>query len=198
LATSNNGAITQSTNSGLTVNGTSNLNAGTGAITLNTGSNDFQQTVSLVAGDMTQITDRGALTLGTLSTGTLLVVSDGALNLGSGTVNGAFGALSNNGAITQTGGLTVVGNSNIQAGSGAITLTHGSNDFRAGMILDGTGISVVNAGDLVVSSLTNGANGAIALTAGGALNVVTPSLDTGSGDLTLIANGGALNTTGTL
>ncbi|WP_046965555.1 hypothetical protein, partial [Xanthomonas pisi] len=89
--------IEQAGNAGLTVTGTSDLRAGTGAITLTTAANDFQQAVSL-RGGATQITDSGALTLGTLATGNLTATSTGTLNLGSGRVTGALGATSNNGA----------------------------------------------------------------------------------------------------
>ncbi|MCC4619241.1 hypothetical protein LL965_03800 [Xanthomonas cassavae CFBP 4642] len=197
VATSNNGAITQSTGSGLTITGTGNLQAGTGAITLTTGSNDFRQAMSLTGGT-TQIVDGGALTLGALTTGALTATSNGALNLGSGTVNGALVATSGNGAIGQADALIVTGAANLDAGSGAIALDNANNDFRNGVSLTGTGISVRDRDVLTVSSITNGANGAIALTAGGTLALPAQNLGTGTGALSLTANGGALSTLGSL
>src|SRR3546814_19645650 len=75
----------------------SDLNAGTGTITLAQANNDFTGAVNL-SGGATQITDMNALTLGTLSTGALTATSPGALNLGTGRVGGNLVATSNNGA----------------------------------------------------------------------------------------------------
>ncbi|MCD0258441.1 filamentous hemagglutinin N-terminal domain-containing protein [Xanthomonas melonis] len=197
VATSNNGAIGQSAGSGLTVTGTGTLQAGTGAITLTTGSNDFRQAVSLTGGS-TQIVDSGALTLGALNSGNLTVTSNGTLNLGSGTVAGTLSATSGNAAIGQADALIVTGAANLDAGSGTIALNDVDNDFRSGVSLTGTGISVHDRDDLTVTSLTSGANGAIALTAEGALTLPTQNLSTGTGALSLTANGGALSTLGSL
>ena len=49
------------------------------------------------------------------SSGALTATSSGALNLGSGTVGGTLDAASNNGAISQTGPLTVTGERKIDA-----------------------------------------------------------------------------------
>ncbi|NEM13177.1 MAG: hypothetical protein G3W65_21580, partial [Xanthomonas perforans] len=101
---------------------------------------------------------------------------------------------SGNGAISQSAGLIVDGSATLNAGNGAIALTDGSNDFRSSVSLTGTGISVVDRDDLSVASISNGTNGAIALTAGGALTLPTQNLSTGTGALSLVANGGALST----
>ncbi|WP_386339573.1 filamentous hemagglutinin N-terminal domain-containing protein [Xanthomonas citri pv. citri] len=189
-------AITQ-TGGSVTATGTSTVSAGTGVIELDEATNDFQGVVTLTGGD-TRIADTGALTLGALNTGNLIATSNGALNLGSGSVRGTLAASSGNGAIGQAGGLIVDATATLNAGSGAIALTDGSNDFRSGVSLTGTGISVVDRDDLRVSSISNGTNGAIALTAGGALTLPTQNLSTGTGALSLIANGGALSTNGSL
>ncbi|ATS49609.1 filamentous hemagglutinin N-terminal domain-containing protein [Xanthomonas citri pv. fuscans CFBP 6996] len=194
--TTTDSAITQ-TGGSVTATGTSTVSAGTGVIELDEATNDFQGVVTLTGGD-TRIADTGALTLGALNTGNLIATSNGALNLGSGSVRGTLAATSGNGAISQGAGLIVDGTATLNAGSGAIALTDGSNDFRSGVSLTGTGISVVDRDDLRVSSISNGTNGAIALTAGGALTLPTQNLSTGTGALSLTANGGALSTLGAL
>ncbi|WP_410049698.1 two-partner secretion domain-containing protein [Xanthomonas codiaei] len=196
-ASSNNGAITQSTVSGLSVTGTSNLQAGTGAITLTTGSNDFQQAVTL-GGGATSITDANALTLGTLSTGNLTATSTGALNLGSGTVGGALTAVSNNGAIGQTGPLNVTGAGTINAGSGAIVLNNNSNDFAGGLGLTGGSVNVYDRNNLSITALTSGPNGAVELFSNATLSLSPFAIDTGTALLYLASNGGALSTAGSL
>ncbi|MBV6794500.1 filamentous hemagglutinin N-terminal domain-containing protein [Xanthomonas euvesicatoria] len=194
--TTTNSAITQAAGS-VTATGTSTVNAGTGAIELDEATNDFQGVVTLTGGD-TRIADTGALTLGTLNTGSLTATGNGALNLGSGSVRGTLNATSGNGAISQSAGLIVDGSATLNAGNGAIALTDGSNDFRSSVSLTGTGISVVDRDDLSVASISNGTNGAIALTAGGALTLPTQNLSTGTGALSLIANGGVVSTNGSL
>ncbi|MCF6007578.1 filamentous hemagglutinin N-terminal domain-containing protein [Xanthomonas perforans] len=194
--TTTNSAITQTAGS-VTATGTSTVNAGTGAIELDEATNDFQGVVTLTGGD-TRIADTGALTLGALNTGSLTATGNGALNLGSGSVRGTLDATSGNGAISQSAGLIVDGSATLNAGNGAIALTDGSNDFRSSVSLTGTGISVVDRDDLSVASISNGTNGAIALTAGGALTLPTQNLSTGTGALSLIANGGVVSTNGSL
>ncbi|OOW59737.1 hypothetical protein Xlen_08670 [Xanthomonas campestris pv. leeana] len=194
--TTTDSAITQ-TGGSVTATGTSTVSAGTGVIELDEATNDFQGVVTLTGGD-TRIADTGALTLGTLNTGSLTATSNGALNLGSGRVAGTLAASSGNGAIGQSGGLIVDAAATLNAGSGVIALTEGNNNFRSDVSLTGTGISVVDRDDLRVSSISNGTNGAIALTAGGALTLPTQNLSTGTGALSLIANGGALSTNGSL
>ncbi|WP_238692201.1 filamentous hemagglutinin N-terminal domain-containing protein [Xanthomonas arboricola] len=196
-ATSNNGAIQQAGNAGLTVTGTSDLQAGTGAISLTTAGNDFQQAVSL-RGGTTQISDSGALTLGTLATGNLTATSSGALNLGSGAVTGALSATSNGGQISQTGALTVNGTSTLDSGNGGTALSDSGNDFVGALTLTGIGIAVRDANALTIVGLTNGSNGAITLTAGGALNLPAQAIATGTGALSLSALGGGLSTGGAL
>ncbi|MEA9557974.1 filamentous hemagglutinin N-terminal domain-containing protein [Xanthomonas nasturtii] len=196
-ATSNNGAIQQAGNAGLTVTGTSDLQAGTGAISLTTAGNDFQQAVSL-RGGTTQISDSGALTLGTLATGNLTATSSGALNLGNGAVTGALSATSNGGQISQTGALTVNGTSTLDSGNGGTALSDSGNDFVGALTLTGNGIAVRDANALTIVGLTNGSNGAITLTAGGALNLPAQAIATGTGALSLSALGGGLSTGGAL
>ncbi|WP_169789685.1 hypothetical protein, partial [Xanthomonas euvesicatoria] len=92
-----------------------------------------------LTGGNTRISDSGALTLGAVNVNDLTAISNGALNLGSGRVGGALLATSNNGAITQSAGnfLTIVGTSNLTAGTGAITLNNSGNAF--GDLVSATG-----------------------------------------------------------
>ncbi|WP_432654115.1 beta strand repeat-containing protein [Xanthomonas citri] len=191
-----NSAINQ-TAGALRLGSTSSFDTGTGAIALGSAGNHFGGAVSLTGNDVS-IRDSGALTLGTLNTGSLTATSNGALNLGSGRVAGTLAATSGNGAIGQAGGLIVDAAATLNAGSGAIALTDGNNNFRSDVSLTGTGISVVDRDDLRIASISNGTNGAIALTAGGALTLPTQNLSTGTGALSLTANGGALSTNGSL
>ncbi|GGY16270.1 hypothetical protein GCM10008098_04400 [Rhodanobacter panaciterrae] len=153
-ATSNSGAVSQS--GALAVSGTSTINAGTGAITLANAGNTFGGATSLTGG-ATQITSASALTLGALSTGALTAISTGALNLGSGTIAGNLQATSNNGAVSQSGALTVSGTSNINAGTGAITLANAGNAFGGAVNLTGGATQITNASALTLGAVNTGA-----------------------------------------
>ena len=192
-ADSNGGAITQS--GGLTVAGSSAVDAGTGAITLANAGNDFGGAISLTGGDAT-IVDQNALTFGALATGNLIADSTGALNLGAGDVGGSLSANSSGGAITQTGALSVTGTSVISAGNGDIHLTNADNDFGGAVNLAGSNVLVTDRNDLAISTLVNGSGGDVALIAGGILTL--SSGITTTGDLTLASNGGSLASAGSL
>ncbi|MEK7217053.1 MAG: hypothetical protein AAB289_15825, partial [Chloroflexota bacterium] len=180
------GAVTQT--GSLTVTGTSNINAGLASdIALNSLGNDFQGAVSLT-GANTGIVDANALTLGTLAVTNVDATSTGALNLGTGTVLGNIGAISNGGAVTQSGPLTVGNVTNINAGAGNITLTQATNDFQgrvsvaAGGALQITDANAINL-DASVTSMTVIASGAVTQTAA---NIVTgtTSVNAGTGAIT--------------
>ena len=187
-ATSNNGAITQSASNPLTVTGTSALNAGTGAITLTTTGNDFGQAVSLTGGS-TALTDANALTLSTLATGNLTLISNGVLNLGTGTVTGTLDATSNGSNIRQSGlyPITVSGISNFNAGStGNVSLTTNGNDFGQAVSLTGRSVAIVDIGALTLDTLATGDLFAVAT---GDVNL---GHGTVTGGLTVYSNGGAI------
>ncbi|WP_285446715.1 filamentous hemagglutinin N-terminal domain-containing protein [Xanthomonas sp. fls2-241-TYG-148] len=221
------------------IGGAATLNAGTGAITLDSAGNDFRSGINLTGTGIT-VVDQNALTVSALSSGSnaaisltaggALVLPAQAFNTGSAdlTLIANGGALSTAGtlsgrnitlrgrdgltlahdvttsgtlqlgsdvAIAQTAGtLDVTGAALANAGGGTLSLSSANNDFRSGISLTGTGISVVDRNDLTVSSLNSGSNGAVSLTAGGALTLLAQVIDTGSADLTLRANGGALTT----
>ena len=128
LAVTAGGAVSQS--AALTVTGTTTFSAAGQSVTLDNTGNDFTGAVSLTGG-ATKITDKNALTLGTLATGALTVNSTGALNLGQGTVSGAFSATSGNADITQSGALTVTGFSTVNAGTANVTLNQAANNFAS-------------------------------------------------------------------
>lgn len=137
----------------LMADGISTIDAGTGDIALANG-NDFGSAVDLAGGSVT-IADRNALTLGTLSTGNLTVTSNGALNLGGGTVNGALNAASTDGAITQAAALTVSGSADIDAGNGDITLDQ-ANAFQGAVGLTGANAVLTNSRALMLAASTLG------------------------------------------
>ncbi|WP_349811485.1 beta strand repeat-containing protein [Xanthomonas dyei] len=179
----------------LLVGGLTTVNAGTAAITLN-GVNNFQGAVNL-AGGAVQLNDSDALTLGTLNTGAFTVTSNGTLNLGQGSVNGALTAISNGGVIAQTNALSITGASTLDAGNGAIALTNANNDFVGAVAATGDGIGLVDRNDLQLASVQSTGTGAVTLDAGGAL-LLASAIDTGSGALDVIARGGTLSTVGAL
>ena len=154
------GAVTQG--GAIAVTGSTGVNAGGNAISLNDASNDFGGAVSLTGGT-TQITDATALTLGALNTGALTVLDTGALNLGSGSVGGALSAMSNGGSMTQTGAIGISGASNLNAGTGSITLT-AANDFGGSVTALATGITLTEVNTLTPASINAGA-GSVRLTA---------------------------------
>jgi len=190
LVTSNGGAIGQASG-GLTVSGTSTLDAGSGAITLADGNNDFVGAVNLSGGNV-QITDRNALSLGTLATAALTAKSSGALDLGAGSITGNLLATSNGGAITQDGALAVGGTSSIDAGNGTITLVNAANNFSGAVSLAGGTTQLVDAGALTLGTLDTGA---LTVTSTGALNLGSGSI---AGNLSATSNGGAINQSGPL
>jgi fibronectin-binding autotransporter adhesin len=201
------GGITQG--GAFTVAGTSSFNAGTNAITLANAGNAFGGVVSLTGG-ATQITNGSALTLGAVNTGALTAISTGALNLGSGTIAGNLQATSNNGAVSQSGALAVSGTSNINAGTGAITLANAGNAFGGVVSLTGGATQITNGSALTLGAVNTGA---LTVTSGdlvisGAVNSTSVTLNSsgaisegGSGSLTTgILTGqstGATNLNGT-
>ncbi|MGN2253712.1 beta strand repeat-containing protein [Frateuria sp. GZRe12] len=193
VAASNGGAITQAIG-GLAISGSTTINGGSGAITLNDAANDFVGSVNLTGG-ATRITDANGLTLGTLSTANLTAVSHGALNLGSGTVTGSLTATSNDGAISQAGGLTVNGTSAIDAGNAAIALTGPGNDFIGAVSLFNNGannVALDNGTNALVLGTSNVGSGTLSLAGGGISQVGGISQAAGAGAVTLTAGGGAL------
>src|SRR5690606_1607291 len=105
-----------------------------------------------LTGGTVSIRDTNALDLGAVSVGSLSATSDGALNLGHGTVAGGLTADSHGGAISQSGVFSVGGASTINAGAGSITLNNADNDFAGPLTVVGTGIQIADANDLTIAS----------------------------------------------
>ncbi len=187
-ATSNNHDVTQS--GALLVTGVSDIDAGSGAITLGQSGNDFGGAVTL-RGAAAEIADRNGLTLGAFDTGDLVVTSHGLLDLGSGTTGGDLTATSNGGAISQSGALTVGGTAVIDAGVGAITLNGSGNDFQGPVILTGGKTQITDDKDLTLGVLDTGD---LTVTSHGALDLGSGHM----GALVATSNGGAITQSGTL
>jgi hypothetical protein len=142
LTVSAGGAISQT--GALTVAGTSSFSAGANTITLTNGSNDFTGAVSLSNSNNNDVsvTDVNALVLGASTLGRNLTVVA-------------------NGAITQTGALTVGGTSSFTAGANAITLANASNNFSGAVSFSNSGsnaVSVTDVNAIVLGASTIGGN----------------------------------------
>lgn len=174
LALTAGGAVTQG--GALTVSGTTSVDAGTAPITWAHGGNQFGGAVTLTGGAAT-------------------LTAQGALGLGGATVSDL--TLQSGGPLTQSGALNVSGTASLQAGSAAITLTHGGNHWGGTVNATGgttqiTSSAGLTLGTLNVGALTARANGPLVLgagTVGGALDA-----DSQAGTLT---QAGALDVAGT-
>src|SRR3546814_8769964 len=86
----------------------------------------------------------------------------------------------------------------LDASTGDVTLANAGNDFGGAVDVTGGAISLRDMNDLTVASLANGANQAVTLVAGGALDLVGgAAIDTGTADLAL-QSGAMLTTTSSL
>ncbi len=135
------GDMTQS--GAVSVAGTTRLNVGNHAITLNDANNDFMGAVSLVGANAT-LRDSNAIAFGnsTLS-GTLNVMADGDM--------------------TQSGAVSVAGTTRLNVGNHAITLNDANNDFMGAVSIAGiiAGLTLVDSNDLTLGAVTTGANASI-------------------------------------
>ncbi|WP_017171640.1 filamentous hemagglutinin N-terminal domain-containing protein [Xanthomonas phaseoli] len=175
---------------------------GNGAVVVTAGGTLSLPAQALTVGNsnLTLASNGGALsTAADLGGNDVTLFGRDGLTLGHTVTANTLALRSTNAAIVQNAGaLAVVGASTVDAGSASIALNRGSNRFGAGISLTGTGITVADRGNLTINALHAGANGTIALTAGGALNLSAQNLDTGTADLALIANGGSMSTGGNL
>lgn len=138
--------ITQSAVNHLTMFSSSSFDAGANAITLDNASNIFVGAVAL-SGSNVKLTN------------TTLTGFD------TSTVSGTLDVISN-GAIIQTGTLTVMGASSFDAGTNPITLTNAGNDFTGAVTATGAGVSITDANSLTVATINAGSNN-VALSSGG-------------------------------
>ncbi|MGB5939775.1 MAG: filamentous hemagglutinin N-terminal domain-containing protein [Rhodanobacter sp.] len=159
-ATSNNGAISQT--GALNVSGTSNLNAGNGAITLSNAGNHFAGAMTL-AGAGVQVVDAGNLTVAALTNGAngaVSLVAGGTLTLPAGAINTGSANLvlaSNGGALSTPGDLS--GHDISLTANGGLTLSNNVNATGTLSLTSGAGISqsagIITAGTLTGSSVGN-------------------------------------------
>ncbi len=190
----------------LTVTGQSTINAGSNAVTLDNGANDFIGAVT-VTGGSTKIVDANGLTAH-LATGDTRLTVGGDL-----TVDGTSGSLTTaskeltfgatavtgdlvanaGGAVGQSGALTVSGASHINAGGSAVTLDNGDNDFGGAVSVAGGATSIRDRNDLALGSLAIASNSPLRVVAAGKLTLPATAIDTGSADL-FLHSGGTLST----
>ena len=167
LTTTTGGALAQT--GALVVSGATSLNAVGQDITLSNAGNDFTGAVAIAARNAT-LTDSNSLSLGA-STIT------GTANLGAGS------------ALTQTGALTVGSTSTLTASGGDLTLDNAANDFQGSVSVSAAAVSLRDANDLTLGTLTSGTNKAVQLVAGGLLNLPASGINSGTADLTLSTTG---------
>jgi filamentous hemagglutinin family protein len=173
-----NGNVSQTALKTLTITGATAVNAGTGSVVLANSGNNFGSIG--VTGGAVSITDINALALDATNATTL-------------TVNTSAG----NGAVTQNAPVVVTGTTVVNAGTGAITLANAGNDFSSTLgdnSFSGGAITLHDTNALTVTTLANGANQAVNVSAGGALTL--PGVVTTTADITL--SSGATLTTPTL
>ncbi|MFG6413051.1 beta strand repeat-containing protein [Roseateles sp. DC23W] len=186
LVASSGGALAQT--GALDVSGSTQLNAGSATITLAQAGNRWGGVVDLTGG-ATQLRGSGALTLGTLATGSLNFASTGALNLGQGTVSGDLIGDSGGHAITQAGALNVSGNTTLNAGTADIMLADTGNLLQGTLGLTAHAVTLVNQPSLNFANLSFDSLDA---TSSGGIVLGSGSL---SGTLTARALGGNITQT---
>lgn len=201
-AVSGGGTINQAAG-GVVVTGAATLNAGSGSVQLTDANNAWGGTVDLTGGGSQLYSTRTAstaLTLGSVNTGNLDVrTAGGPMNLGSGNIAGTLQAQTGGGALTQGGALSASGTATLNATTaGDITLANTNNQWN-GLHLTGNALDVRSSGNITVLSLTQPANRALTLSAGGNLALgPSANIDTGTADLTLASLGGSFSVAGVL
>jgi hypothetical protein len=136
--------------------GNTTINATSRNVVLDNPGNDFGGTIAGTAGNMS-LRDANALSTGNITTtGNLTLQSNGAMSLGTTTVGGNLDVNSGNGNISQTGPADVTGTSNLNAGTGSITVENVDNRFGGAVNAAGGSISTRAAGDLTINVTTLG------------------------------------------
>lgn len=105
-------------------------------------------------------------------------------SLGNLNVGGDF-YIRNTTGLTQSGDLTVDGTSAFIIIPGQDLILDKENTFGGGVTATARNITIKAAGDLSLTSLNNGQNGSIDLSAGGRLTLPSQPIDTGTGNLSL-------------
>jgi hypothetical protein len=167
------------------VNGVSTINAGSGTITLTNANNDFTNTVNLTGGT-TQISDKNALTLGTVNTGAL-TTSSGNLTI-SGAINSTAVTLNSTGSISESAGGSLAANTLTGSSSGATSLD-GNNRIGSLGNFTAAGFSLTNAQALNVAGTLNGGSSVALTTTFGGLSINGAV----SGSATKLTSAGAIS-----
>ena len=173
------GATLQSTSAGLAAASPVTATAGAlslaaaGSVTFDNAANDFA-TVGIAAGTNATLRDANGIALAVSSVGGDLV-------------------LNANGAVTQTGAISVAGTSSVSAGPGPIILT-GGNDFAGDLALSTTGAAQVN--DANALALGASAVDTLTATAGAAVTLNGNIVATGAGSSIVLAGSTFTNNAG--
>lgn len=161
LADSNGHGIGQS--GALQVGGPAVIGAGSGAVVLDDANNDFAGAVTLDAGAAT-IVDRNALDLDGFDVDSLDVTTTGTLALGNGSATGNLTARTNGGMLTQSGSLSVGGDTTIDAGSGEVSLGSTANAFGGEVSITAGSAAITDSHRLLLGTLA--VDGALHATSG--------------------------------
>ena len=160
LSLATQGALTQS--APLNVGGTTTLTGGAQSLLLTNAGNLFVGAVS-ASGSNISLRDSGALKLGTW-------ITSGNVSLNAG------------GALTQTGTLSIAGNTLITAVGNDVTLTNAGNHFTGAVSVSGRDVSLQDSAALVLN--TSNITGAATVRADGGLSQVGAVLVSGSTSIT--------------
>ena len=201
----NSGAGTMTQTGTLAVTGASTLNAGTNAITLDNAGNDFTGAVTatgaltlrdvndlgvhLALAASANLGAGGVLTVDGTTLGALSASGNGVM-FGTTTIGDALTANSGSGTITQTGAVSVVGNTSLAATGHDITLAIATNDFQGAVSVASTNATLADFGVLAINGST--ANNLVVsgvgiafgpMSVGGTLNAISAGPITQAGAL---------------
>ena len=175
-------AIAQSGGSVLQVTGTTTAAAGSGAVTLNTTSNQMAGAISSTGTGAVTLVNGSATQLGAIGAS------------GVGNAAASLSVTTSNDAVTQSADAFVAGATVVNAGTADITLARAGNDFQGTVSLTGGALSVRDTNDLSITALVNDSDKSITAIAGGTLTLPAGGIDASAGDLDLRSLGGALTT----
>ncbi len=173
LVLNSGGVITQT--AALTITGTTTITAGANNVTLNNSGNDFTGAVSVI------------------SANDVLLRDTNAIDLGASTVSGTLGVTAN-GAITDSGNLTVTGVTTLAAGAGNNITLDNNNNFSTVAITSGNNVTLKDTGAI---NLGNSAvSGNLGVTAGGLIDFTGAGASTVGGTMGLTTTAGGITDSG--